>query len=78
MVAAEVREGGDMHLQPVETVLFQPVAAGLERKMRHAGANKRLQRGVKARRVGSRQRRQADDPALHPLRVRALKAQRAD
>ena len=38
MIVAEIGKAGDMHIHAVHTVLFQPVAAGFDRKMGNAGA----------------------------------------
>ena len=52
MIAAEVGEAGNMDFQTVKAMLRQAMAACLKRQMCDSGTADRLQRGMKADRVG--------------------------
>ena len=78
MIAAQIGEGRDMDVQPVQTALSQPVAAGFKRQMRDTGGCQGRQRGMQADSVRCCQRRQAHHAALHGARVGALKPESAD
>ena len=56
MVARKVGEGGGRQLDPVEAVLFEPVARGFERQMLDPARRQIGQIGVQRDRVGRRQR----------------------
>ena len=78
MIAAEIGKAGDMHIHAVQTVLFQPVAAGLDRKMGNAGAGQLVQGRMQAQRIRGCQRGKPHHRALHVAAFDPLHAQRAD